>query len=116
MTVQADTSISTALLHPGDSDGSDDLRQRSGRSERRARGCRDGEVDARDLAPADARGAGELLEDVEGRAVGRRRGEPVVSASPPEREQQVADLAAPLLGRYAAADHGECHPTGLALG
>src|SRR5690348_6867510 len=107
MTIQADTSISTALLHPGDSDGSDDLRQRSGRSDRRAGGGRDGEVDARDLAPADARGTGELLEDVQGRAVGGRRREPVVPASPPEREEQLADLAAPLLGGYAAAGHGE---------
>ena len=34
---------------------------------------KDVQVDARDLAPADTRGTGELLEDVEGWAVARRR-------------------------------------------
>ena len=38
-----------------------------------------------------------------------------MSASPPEREQQITDLAAPLLSLYAAAGHGERHPARLAL-
>ena len=39
----------------------------------RARGGRDGEVDALDLAPADARCARQLVEDVQSWAVCRRR-------------------------------------------
>src|SRR5688500_11361895 len=67
-------------------------------------------VGALDLPPAGARRTRQLVEDVQREAVRRRGRVPVMPAAPPEREQQVADLAAPLLGGSTAAGHGQRHP------
>ena len=59
---------------------------------------------------------GELVEHVQRRAVRRRSRVPPGVGAPPEREQQVTDLAVPLPRRDTACDDGERDPSGLAIG